>query len=180
VNRTPSWTQARNPGQDDGARGRDQSYAVVPTEGTKMKVETLGHVVLKVRDRQRAEGFYEGILGLQVAARMSRPPMTFFTLGNHHDFAIVEVGTDGPDAAPNSPGLYHAAFKIGESIEELRAAKEYLEGAGVPILGVSDHTVSQSIYTADPDGNRIELYVDTSDVWKTNPDSVATIAPLSL
>ena len=41
------------------------------------------------------------------------------------------------------------------------------------ILGVSDHTVSQSIYIADPDGNAIELYVDTSDVWRTDPQAVA-------
>jgi catechol 2,3-dioxygenase len=148
--------------------------------GGQMKIETLGHVVLKVRDRRRSESFYEGILGLRVAARMDRPPMTFFTLGNHHDFAIVEVGTGGPDAAPNSPGLFHAAFKIGNSTEELREAKVHLEAAGVPILGISDHTVSQSIYTADPDGNAIEIYVDTSDVWRTNPQAVATIGPLAL
>lgn len=144
-----------------------------------MKIEQLGHVVLKVRNRERAEAFYEGVLGLPVAARMDSPPMTFFTLGNHHDFAIVEVG-EGPDAAPNSPGLFHAAFKVGESTDDLREAKEHLDAAGVTILGVSDHTVSQSIYVSDPDGNTIELYVDTSDVWRTDPQAVAAIAPLAL
>ena len=144
-----------------------------------MKVEKLGHVVLKVRDRQRAEQFYSGVLGLPVAARMDSPPMTFFTLGNHHDFAVVEVG-DGPDAPPNSPGLFHAAFKVGDSTEELRQVKADLEAAGVAIHGIADHTVSQSIYIADPDGNAIELYVDSSDVWRTDPQSVATIAPLAL
>lgn len=145
-----------------------------------MKVERLGHVVLKVRDRARAEQFYEGVLGLPVAARMDAPPMTFFTLGNHHDFAVVEVGADGPDPAHDSPGLFHAAFKIGDSTDDLREAKAHLGAAGVPILGVTDHTVSQSIYLADPDGNVIELYVDTSDVWRTDPQAVASIAPLTL
>jgi catechol 2,3-dioxygenase len=145
-----------------------------------VRVEKLGHVVLKVRNRERAERFYAGVLGLPVAARMEKPPMTFFTLGNHHDFAIVDVGADGPDAPPDSPGLFHAAFKIGESLEELREAKAYLEAAGVAILGISDHTVSQSIYLADPDGNTIEVYVDTSDVWRTNAQAVAAIAPLAL
>jgi len=144
-----------------------------------MKIEQLGHVVLKVRDRHRSEAFYEGVLGLPVAARMDSPAMTFFTLGNHHDFAIVEVG-DGPDPAPNSPGLFHAAFKVGDSLDDLRDAKAHLDSAGVKILGISDHTVSQSIYLSDPDGNAIELYVDTSDVWRTEPQAVATIAPLSL
>ena len=32
----------------------------------------------------------------------------------------------------------------------------------------------------DPFGNTIELYVDTSDVWRTDPQQVATIAPLTL
>ena len=145
-----------------------------------MNIEALGHVVLKVRDRTRSEGFYEGILGLKVAARMDHPPMTFFTLGNHHDFAIVEVGSDGPDPAPNSPGLFHAAFKVGESTDALREARAHLVAAGVPIRGISDHTVSQSLYIEDPDGNAIELYVDTSDVWQTDPQTVATIAPLAL
>ena len=145
-----------------------------------MLVQSLGHVVLKVRDLRRSETFYAGVLGMQIISRISEPvAMTFFTLGNHHDFAIVEVG-DGPDPAPNSPGLFHAAFKVGESTDDLRDAKAHLEAAGVPILGISDHTVSQSIYLADPDGNAIELYVDTSDVWLSDPQAVASIAPLTL
>jgi catechol 2,3-dioxygenase len=145
-----------------------------------MKVQNLGHVVLKVRDRGRAEQFYEGVLGLPIAARMERPPITFFTLGNHHDFAVMEVGTGGGDPASNTPGLAHVAFRVGETLDELREAKRHLEGAGVRIAFLADHTVSQSIYVLDPDGNQIELYVDSSDVWRTNPDAVATIEPLTL
>jgi catechol-2,3-dioxygenase len=40
--------------------------------------------------------------------------------------------------------------------------------------------VTQSIYFTDPDGNGIELYVDTSAAWKKDPASVAHIAPLEL
>jgi catechol-2,3-dioxygenase len=143
-----------------------------------MKVRQLGHVVLKVRDRDRSERFYTEALGLRVAASMDDPPMTFFTLGNHHDFAIIEVG-DGAEAAANSPGLFHVAFKVGESIEDLRNAKADLEAIGVAVAA-ADHTVTQSIYFDDPDGNTIEVYVDTSDVWRTDPQTVAAIAPLSL
>ena len=145
-----------------------------------MKVQQLGHVVLKVRERERSERFYTEVLGLEIAARMDAPPMTFFTLGNHHDFAIVALGADTPDPPPNAPGLFHVAFKVGDSIEDLRAAKARFEELGVPIAGIADHTVSQSIYLNDPDGNAIEVYVDTSDVWRTDPQAVATIAPLSL
>jgi catechol 2,3-dioxygenase-like lactoylglutathione lyase family enzyme len=48
-----------------------------------MRISGLGHAFLKVRDRGRSEGFYSGVLGLAVAARLDAPPMTFFTLGNH-------------------------------------------------------------------------------------------------
>ena len=43
-----------------------------------MKVQQLGHVVLKVRERERSERFYTEVLGLQIAARRDTPPMTFF------------------------------------------------------------------------------------------------------
>jgi len=146
-----------------------------------MQVEQLGHAVLKVRDIERAEGFYNGVLGLPVAARMQDGmAMTFFTLGNHHDFAVVAISSNGPNAAPDSPGLFHVAFKVGNSLDQLRGVKKELDAAGVPIEMIADHTVSQSIYVRDPDGNGVELYVDTSDVWKTDPQAVATIAPLDL
>jgi len=127
----------------------------------------------------RAVAFYNGVLGLPVAARLDEM-MTFFTLGNHHDFAVIAVGPDEADAPANAPGLLHVAFKVGASLDELRAVKAELEAAGVVVDSVSDHTVSQSLYLRDPDGNGVELYVDGSDVWKTDPQVVASIAPLKL
>jgi catechol 2,3-dioxygenase len=145
-----------------------------------MQIQQLGHVVLKVRDRDRSEQFYAEVLGLPVAARMDQPPMTFFTLGNHHDFAVLEVGDDAPLAESGGVGLYHVAFKVGDTTDDLRQTKAYLEAHDVAIAGIADHTVSESIYINDPDGNAIELYVDASDVWRTDPQAVAAIAPLSL
>ena len=144
-----------------------------------MKIQSLGHVVIKVRNQKRAEAFYNGLLGLPIAARLPEMSMTFFTLGNHHDFAVAAIGDDAPDAPGNSPGLFHVAFKIGNRIDELREAKRKLETAGLEIHSY-DHGVSKSIYFRDPDGNTIELYVDASDVWKKNPEAVAQMKPLYL
>jgi len=83
-------------------------------------------------------------------------------------------------ALPNSPGLAHVAFKIGDSTDDLRRAKAHLDALGVKIAMVADHTVSESIYIEDPDGNWIEVYVDVSDVWRSDPQAVATVGPLSL
>jgi catechol 2,3-dioxygenase len=131
---------------------------------------------LKVRDIERSERFYTGVLGLEVAARLEAPPMVFFTLGNHHDFGIIEVG-DGPDAPPNAPGLFHIAFKVGDSLDELRATKVDLEAAGATVDFAMDHSVTKSVYVRDPDGNMIELYVDVSDRWREDPNLV-TVADM--
>jgi catechol 2,3-dioxygenase len=144
-----------------------------------MRIQSLGHVVIKVRNQQRAEAFYNGLLGIPIAARMPAFSMTFFTLGNHHDFAVAAIGDDAPDAPANSPGLFHVAFKIGTRLEELREAKLQLEAAGITVAAY-DHVVTKSIYLKDPDGNEIELYVDVSDVWRQNPEAVAEETPIDL
>ncbi len=144
-----------------------------------MNVRSLGHVVIKVRDQQRAEAFYNGLLGIPIAARYAPMSMTFFTLGDHHDFAVLAVGNDAAEPPAKSPGLLHVAFKIGDTIDELREAKLKLEAAGVQVEAY-DHGVTKSIYFNDPDGNTIELYVDSSDAWKHDPQLVAQIAPLEL
>ena len=68
---------------------------------------------------------------------------------------------------------------MGDSLDELRECKSHLEQHGIPILGMSDHGVSQSLYLKDPDGIEIELYVDADPaVWRDNPAAVATVKPL--
>jgi catechol 2,3-dioxygenase len=149
-----------------------------------INVTNVGHVVLKVRDLERSVRFYRDVLGLKEVARATFDrPMAFFsaTGENHHDIGLFEVG---PDAAPpekNHVGLYHVALRIGHSLEELRAAKAHLEANGVQELRLRDHTVSQSVYLNDPDGNGLELYVDADPgIWRDDPAAVATSVPLEL
>ena len=68
------------------------------------------------------------------------------------------------------------------TLDELRQVKSELENAKVRINGLSDHTVSQSIYIEDPDGNEIELYVDADkSIWENDPSAVVSpIKPLEL
>ena len=146
-----------------------------------MKIKQLGHVVLKVRDMPRAEAFYEGVLGLPVCARFDEGGMrmTFFTLGNHHDLAVMEVSGEGSATAESAVGMHHVAFKIGDTLDELREARSSLAAAGVSTTPI-DHEVTKSLYFFDPDGNQIEVYVDASDAWRREPQRVAQIAPLDL
>jgi catechol 2,3-dioxygenase len=146
-----------------------------------VKIEGVGHVVLKVRDLERSVGFYAGVLGLREVGRFPGR-MVFFSAGsNHHDVAVLSVGSHAPAPPQQAVGLAHVALKIGDSLDALREAKAELEAAGVPIRGISDHRVSQSIYAEDPDGNTVELYVDADPaVWAEDPSAVATVRPLAL
>ena len=130
---------------------------------TAIHVQELGHVVLKVRDAQRAEDFYGRTLGIPVVGRITEPvPMTFFTLGHHHDLAVMELGQHGPSSDRYTAGLAHVAFKVGDSIDEFDAVKRDLEAAGVVILFELDHGFAKGMHMHDPDGNEVELFVDVS------------------
>ena len=146
-----------------------------------MKIKSLGHVVLRVTNRDRAEKFYNGLLGLPICAHYEGNGlrMTFFTLGNHHDFAVMEVTGEGSSRSETAVGLHHVAFNIGTTLDELREARAKLESAGIATTPI-DHEVTKSLYFADPDGNGIEVYVDASDAWRREPQRVAQLMPLEL
>lgn len=148
-----------------------------------MKAHYLGHVVFYVKDLDRSLGFYRDLLGFKDAGRIFNGSAAALTSGRtHHELLLIQVG-DVPGPPPGMRrGLYHIGIKIGDNLDELRQAKRELEQAGISISGMSDHTVSQSLYLKDPDGNEVELYVDADEsVWKNNPAAVmAPIKPLSL
>ena len=146
-----------------------------------MKIKSLGHVVIRVTDRDRAERFYGGVLGLPLCARLDEDgfKMAFFSLGNHHDFAVMEVSGEGSSRSETAVGLHHVAFNIGTTLEELREARAKLDAAGIATHPV-DHEVTKSLYFHDPDGNGIEVYVDASDVWRKEPQRVAQLKALEL
>jgi catechol 2,3-dioxygenase len=155
-----------------------------------MEIKELGHIVLYVRDVERSARFYREVLGWrQILPDPDRPasmPIAMFSSPSgrtHHELLLIEVGESAAgQPAPPRVGLYHFGLKIGDSDDDLRAALERLRETGTPVLGASDHTVSHSLYIADPDGNEIELYIDVPGVdWASDPTLVASpIKPLRL
>jgi len=148
-----------------------------------MKAHYLGHVVFYVKDLDQSLAFYRDLLGFQEVGRIFNGAAAALTAGRtHHELLLIQVGdVPGPPPGPRR-GLYHIGIKVGDNLDELRAAKRDLERAGITIAGMSDHTVSQSLYLHDPDGNEVELYVDADEsVWKNNPAAVVSpIKPLHL
>lgn len=136
-----------------------------------MQIEELGHVVLYVVNVQRSADFYRDILGFHEIKRGGG--IALFSSGRtHHELLLIEIGGEAISKHGPRPGLYHIGFKIGDTSEDVKQAYRELLAQGVVILGTGDHTVTQSLYILDPDGNELELYADVSDIWKTNPEAV--------
>jgi len=146
-----------------------------------MRVQKLGHAVLKIRSLAVSVPFYRDVLGLTEVARYGTQ-MAFFSCGdNHHDLALLEVGAQAAPPMDNQVGLYHLAFKVGDSLDDLRAFRDHLAAHGVALAGQADHRVSQALYCHDPDGILIEVYTDADPaLWRDNPAAVAHVGTLKL
>ncbi|MBI1285185.1 MAG: VOC family protein [Thiobacillus sp.] len=146
-----------------------------------MRASKLGHAVLKVRSLEASVPFYRDVLGLKEVARYGSQ-MAFFSCGdNHHDLALLEIGMQAVSPVSSQVGLYHLAFKVGDTLDELRACRDHLAAHGVAIAGQADHRVSQALYCHDPDGIMIELYVDADPaIWRDDPAAVAHVGKLAL
>ena len=79
-------------------------------------------------------------------------------------------------------GLYHVGWKIGDGLDALKHARDRITELGYTIDGASDHTVSQSLYLRDPDGNEVELFVDDPGIdWRRDRSwMTAPVKPLDL
>jgi catechol 2,3-dioxygenase len=145
-----------------------------------MKARYLGHVVFYVKNLERSLQFYRDLLGFKEVGRTFEGRAAALTSGRtHHELLLIEVEDASPLPPSSSPrlGLYHIGIKVGDSLDDLRAAKAELDRAGVRISGMSDHTVSQSLYLKDPDGNEVEVYVDADPkIWERDP--VAVLSPI--
>ena len=148
-----------------------------------MEVKELGHIVLYVSNLERSRRFYRDVLGWNEVAEFGGFGAMFSSGRTHHELLLLEVGPDAqPIPAGRRVGMYHFGLKIGTTDDELRDAMKTLADNDVPLLGTADHTVTHSLYIADPDGNEIELYIDVQpERWRDEPMAVAApVKPLRI
>src|SRR5687767_1461084 len=125
--------------------------------GSGFTVRELGHVSFFVRDLDATRGFYRDVLGLKETGTAKNGRIVFFSAGrHHHDVSCELMRAEGPGPQPHGvPGLYHVAFDVGASLDDLATARAWVEAHHLAPFGET----SSSFCVRDPDGNMIELYV---------------------
>jgi catechol-2,3-dioxygenase len=132
------------------------SQGICDSEGSTMEI---GHIGLYVRDFDKMLDFYRGVFGFAVTDmdRSDSRSIVFMT-GNptsHHQFVLA---TGRPEAEQHL--LNQISFRL-KTLGELRRVYKHLVAIGHPNLEPSTHGIAWSVYFRDPEGNRVEVYVDT-------------------
>ena len=124
-----------------------------------MRIRELGHVSLFVRDLDATRHFYRDVLGLTETGTGKDGRIVFFSAGvHHHDVSCELARAAGPGPQPKGvPGLYHIAFSVGASADDLAVARRHVEAHGLVPFG----EYARGFSIRDPDGHEIELYVDS-------------------
>ncbi len=123
-----------------------------------MSIDAAAHiraVHLTIADLARSLRFYREGMGL----RVHRLDAAMAVLGTGESDLLVLHESPGAPRARGTTGLYHVAILV-PSRRDLARVFRHLVETRTPTKGASDHSVSEAIYLADPDGNGIEIYRD--------------------
>ncbi len=137
------------------------------------ELKGIHHSAYRCRDAQETRAFYEGILGLPVAAALeieSEPASgkahpyvhIFFGLPDGNFIAFFDAPSSArPDHFQRAHGFdRHVAFET-ESVAKLEEWKSRLSAAGVETVGPVDHHFVKSLYMYDPNGLQVEITART-------------------
>jgi catechol 2,3-dioxygenase len=143
----------------------------------RLAIRELGHVSLFVRDLDATRRFYRDVLGLAETGTAKNGRIVFFSAGvHHHDLSCELARAEGPGPQPKGvPGLYHIAFDVGATLEDLARARAWAEAHGLTPFGET----AASFSVRDPDGHEVELYVDLAGSARTRQTETTPAASAS-
>lgn len=138
-----------------------------------LNIRKIHHVAYRCRDAKETVEWYRNHLGMDfvLAIAEDRVPSTqapdpymhvFMDAGGGNVLAFFEL-PHSPDMGrdANTPDwVQHIALEV-DSVEVLESTKARLQAAGIPVIGVTNHTIFKSIYFFDPNGHRLELAANT-------------------
>lgn len=123
-----------------------------------MKLEVVRtHLALFVTDPEASARWYADVLGMHETARAEQWIMMSFG-AKHHDIALIRAA---PGAHHGGLGLQHYGLEISGDLDTLRRLYGMLLEKGVEIVKITDHEIGKGLYFNDPDGNRIEFFLET-------------------
>ena len=139
-----------------------------------LNIRKIHHVAYRCRDANETVEWYRKHLDMDfvLAIAEDHVPSThapdpymhlFMDAGGGNVLAFFEL-PNSPEMGrdPNTPEwVQHIALQV-DSVEVLESAKARLEAAGIPVIGITDHTIFKSIYFFDPNGHRLELAANTA------------------
>jgi catechol 2,3-dioxygenase len=118
---------------------------------------TLAHMGITVKNLAVMEAFYTDVLGFRASDRgVARgSPLVFLTRDptDHHQIVFQE------QRKPDETTINQISFQL-DDLNGLRKMRDVLVNAHVKELKFVDHCVAWSIYCHDPEGNRLEFFVD--------------------
>ena len=129
--------------------------------GATPKTLSFSHIGVYVRDLAKMRSFYQRVLGFVETDRgeVRGHPICFLSRdpGEHHQIVLVEGRTGGGDDLM----LNQISLRAG-SLSDLRALADLVaDEPEVSDLNPVSHGNAWSIYFRDPEGNRIEVFVDS-------------------
>jgi catechol-2,3-dioxygenase len=131
-----------------------------------MATASLSHFGIHVTDPTRMADFYTRVLGLLVTDRGSLPnngpTLTFLSHDPDQHHQLVLVSGRPPGVEYNV--VNQISFKL-DTLDDLKAAHAKVREEGIKEFRIVTHGNAWSIYFGDPEGNRVELFVDTP--WHT-------------
>jgi catechol-2,3-dioxygenase len=121
---------------------------------------SFSHIGIYVTDAARMEDFYTRVLGFSVTDRglLGSTSLVFLSRDAKEHHQIVLAG-GRPGGAGFNP-INQISFRMAD-FAGLREMHRRLQKEGVRELAPVSHGNALSLYFKDPEGNRIELFVDT-------------------